>query len=57
VSVEGAHGSCLGEAGDEGSGTHLGSTTSGGEDGADTNVVDKGGVDLGTLDDGVEDAG
>lgn len=57
LAVEGADGSGLGEASDEGSGAHLGSTTAGGKDGADGDILDQGRVDLGALKEGLEGAG
>lgn len=57
LAVEGADGSGLGEASDEGSGAHLGSTTAGGKDSADGDILDEGRIDLGALKESLEGAG
>ncbi|KAI9151821.1 hypothetical protein HJFPF1_09032 [Paramyrothecium foliicola] len=57
LSVQGSDGGSLGEAGDQASSAHLGGTAAGGQDGADADVLDERGVNLGSLDDGVEDTG
>lgn len=57
LAVESADGRGLGEAGDEGSGAHLGGTASGCEHLADADVLDQLGVDLGALDQALEGAG
>lgn len=46
-----------GEAGGEGGGAELGCATAGGQDGADGDVLDEGGVDAGLRDHGFEDSG
>lgn len=54
LAVEGVDGGGVGEAGNESGSAHLGGATTGGEDGADNDILDQGGVDLGALDDGLE---
>ena len=55
LTVQGLDGSGLGEASNEGSSTELGSTTTGRQDGADSNILDILGVDAALLDDSLED--
>ena len=57
LAVEGVDGSGDGEAGDQGSGTHLGGTTAGGKDGADNDIFDELGLDLGALKDAFQGTG
>lgn len=56
LAVERADGSRLGETSVQAGGAHLGSATAGSQDGSDGDVLDEGGVDLGALNDGLEDA-
>jgi hypothetical protein len=56
LTVQSAHGCGFGEAGEQSGGTHLGSTTTGGEDSANAHVLDKSRVDLGAVDNSLEDA-
>ena len=55
--VKRPHGRRGREAGDQASGAHLGGTTAGGEDGADADIFDQAGVDLGAVDDALQGAG
>lgn len=55
--VQGLDGSGLGEARNEGSSTELGSTTTGRQDGADSNILDILGINTALLDDSFEDTG
>lgn len=57
LSIECASGSALGEASEEGGGAHLGGTTAGGEDGANADILNEVGVNLGALEDGLQDTG
>lgn len=55
MSVQGAHGGSLGEAGHEAGSAHLGRTTARGEDSSDADILDKGGVEFGAVDNGSQD--
>jgi hypothetical protein len=55
LSVQGLDSSSLGETSHEGGGTELGSTTTGRQDGADSNILDGVGVDTTLVDHGLED--